>query len=1258
MHRDASPGDTVNGLVFRKPATGGLWGVWTPPSPEKKTKHHFGVLTSLKPKAKTKPPSTPFKAKPDKANRKPAPTGSSLSEFAQWPHPEARFPAKVERGLSHRGLDPDLARDLGFRHVTKGQSGLPLTAGVNPNGEWAMPSGLLCPGHLPSGELAGFQLKPDRPYGPKYLWLGDRGNGSSHIKYQGNTELPLARFGAPAGQTDEVWLCEGFLKPGIAHARLGRTFLGAAGGNFTSSPKQLRDHLKGVKRVIIAPDGGTNANPHVSGGLARLIDTLTRLDDVEVLIADWGQLWDKQAGDIDEIPERPENLLTVSQYWQTTVTEEGSPIGEKVLLSPMGNRSDTGDYRVLRFHRSLPKEVMQSVIGSVLDDWGADPMWSLGSVVIDGDNLPSPVVSDLYFGFRRSKTPVVIRFGGLELNYDSYLNRGSLTLSGGEVVSGRYFGDTPKLKTKLTVLRGRQGTGKTQSIRGMIDESLGVLAPTHRISLSGFLAEAFNCEQILDVCRWASPDSVNHLAGCVDSFWRYPESPESARVLQNSVVVLDETRQVLRHLLFGQTEVAKRRSTILDRLRFILVNAKHIIISDADITDLEVKIIAELGEVAPGDIAIYRSEYQPAAGRELVNHETTESILEAIRLSVAKGDRLWVSLTGQRVNSTLSTQTLERWLSRLFPEVSILRIDSESHGDKEHPAYQACSAITAAIDGNQVILASPTVSTGVSVPADIKFDRVFGIFTGVLHPEDTIQSLERVRCNAPREVYYATSARQHKNGNGATRGRAWLEGKNDNLHRALYYSLDDLSQAEDNLTTWTGRQSMGDWVNLAAAYAALENSLRSDYRQMGLSLLSYLGYEIESSGASGDTDNKNQVKEVKEQAITEHYERVAVAAQLTHEDADKLSQQTGYTQPERDALQRYRVLDSVGASQNPGQLGVPAVFATLAKDYDDRLISKYRLIYEILAANDVYRAISGLAPQARKDNRFLLDNSKAKLAALEEAGAYEALEQVGIGPIPDEAMEALTERYEEALQSPGCKQYLSSPGRGRKGKATVLRVWAETLGLTLTKTRKHNGAEYELTLDAPSWVEYVPSVEDPRVDGVSGYHFFDALLPLFRVWLAKDLGVLESIGETLRDTYPERVPAQTSGYQDYRKVLMSCRTYGDYTARLTPVERVIFESQTDVEADTWLAGIMAFDKIKPTRSFRWHGQVVPVMKPSGVFEVLRDITDVKQLAQVFPLKSLGTLHAFLACVGEETAARFRDLCCQLFVTGAYPVHQS
>ena len=164
------------------------------------------------------------------------------------------------------------------------------------------------------GNIIGYKFKNFSEKAPKYTWPSYKYEEQGKERIVNNYRLRVSEtkveapmqvaLAAPDDKT--VYYCEGYLKPLVASLKHGINVIGCDFGLY-SVETQLVETLRRFDKVVITPDAGTFANNNV---LARLQNDIEFLNKVkaehklicEVVIADWGQLWDKTGGgDIDEI---------------------------------------------------------------------------------------------------------------------------------------------------------------------------------------------------------------------------------------------------------------------------------------------------------------------------------------------------------------------------------------------------------------------------------------------------------------------------------------------------------------------------------------------------------------------------------------------------------------------------------------------------------------------------------------------------------------------------------------------------------------------------------------------------------------------------------------------------------------------------------------------------------------------------------------------------------------------------------------------
>jgi hypothetical protein len=167
----------------------------------------------------------------------------------------------------------------------------------------------------------------------------------------GEQPMGVAYPAIASGPANTVGTGEGFLKIQRAAHLVGMPFIGAAGGLF--SPKETKQALEDVQqvqgwaekpRITDYPDAGWKSNPHVARTTYRRVKLMESLG-YAVIMADWGQGYDKAVGDIDELT--PEQIAAIK-----LVSPKEAFASIPGLLSPIER---FGDWLTQQTKRLKPK---------------------------------------------------------------------------------------------------------------------------------------------------------------------------------------------------------------------------------------------------------------------------------------------------------------------------------------------------------------------------------------------------------------------------------------------------------------------------------------------------------------------------------------------------------------------------------------------------------------------------------------------------------------------------------------------------------------------------------------------------------------------------------------------------------------------------------------------------------------------------------------------------------------------------------------
>jgi Domain of unknown function (DUF3854) len=332
----------------------------------------------------------------------------------------------------------------------------------------------------------------------------------------------------------------------------------------------------------------------------------------------------------------------------------------------------------------------------------------------------------------------------------------SLTYEPNLILNQRYLGELSLPSSGLAFVKSPKGTGKTESLDKIVAGSIRVGRPiislTHRIQLGRHLCDRLGLTWISD----KDPVLGRRFVGlCIDSLWKL--NPENYR---NAILILDEIEQVIWHIL-NSTTCRQRRTEILKKLKqfinTVLSTGGLIIGLDADLSDRSIDYLLELieGEIKPKPW-ICENQYKPKENKTKVlfyDFTNPSRIVRQIEESLADGEKLYICADSR--DGTFSTTGLTQKLQKQFPTLRILCVDANTTSTLGHPAVGFVDSINEQITSWDVVICSPSVGSGVSIDIRGHFDKVFGIFIGVIPDWEARQALARLREPVERHVWCA-----------------------------------------------------------------------------------------------------------------------------------------------------------------------------------------------------------------------------------------------------------------------------------------------------------------------------------------------------------------------------------------------------------------------------------------------------------------------------------------------------------------------
>ncbi|MGE5659293.1 MAG: plasmid replication protein, CyRepA1 family [Actinomycetota bacterium] len=518
-----------------------------------------------------------------------------------------------------------------------------------------------------------------------------------------------------------------------------------------------------------------------------------------------------------------------------------------------------------------------------------------------------------------------------------------LTYSPDLELNCRYLPPLPIPTTaKLIAIKSPKGTGKTQLLEGIVkaarDRGQWVLVIGHRVRLVEALCQRFGLKYV----TWglgtgeASPQSENlhplpsHLPPypgfglCIDSL--HPRSQAQFRALDwsDGVVIIDEVEQVLWHALNSST-CTGQRVAILKSLKTLMQNvlggSGQVFVADADLSDLSIDYLKTLAGV-PLDPYVIVNNWQPGKEQAWTVYNyggaSPKQLLRDLEEHIRNGGKPFVCLSAQKPKSLWGTCNLEAYLREQFPQAKILRIDSESLADPDHPACGCMGRLDRVLPNYDIVLASPSLETGVSLELQGHFTSVWAIAVGVQSENSVRQALGRIRENLPRYIWAAVRG-LNPVGNGSTSipsllrsGERLTQLNIRLLQQSDFATLDDLEvgfQAE-SLLCWAkmavrlNRSMQRYRESVVAALAAEGHRIIEEEERRGGERLGDEGVMVPSVSPSAI---QAQITTVREQNYQAECEAVAEAQELSPREYRVLKRQVMKTATQRRSLRKYEL---------------------------------------------------------------------------------------------------------------------------------------------------------------------------------------------------------------------------------------------------------------------------------------------------------------------------------------------------------------
>ena len=369
------------------------------------------------------------------------------------------------------------------------------------------------------------------------------------------------------------------------------------------------------------------------------------------------------------------------------------------------------------------------------------------------------------------------------LDLEVYLARSkphtNLTIPAALTVNRRYLDKIPFPTSGLVGVKSAKGTGKTTALQAVVKQALNrnkpVLLITHRIQLGKFLCEKVGIKWGVGYKEWGIHNCKNIGSGsillpnikaseqdapttglCIDSIWKLNPSD-----WEGAIVILDEVEQSLWHLLHSTTCKDKRvkiLKSFQQLISTVLTTGGLVIAQDADLSDVSLEYIQKLAGIKLTPWVVV-NQWKPEKAWDVTFYDSPNPtpLIQQLELDLLAGRKCYVTTDSR--SGRYSSETIERYLKErldklrhLYPKTLI--VSSHTTNTPGHEAVDFVAAINQKIPEYDAVFVTPSLGTGISIDVQ-HFDRVYGIFQGVIPDSEARQALARVRDDVPRVVWCA-----------------------------------------------------------------------------------------------------------------------------------------------------------------------------------------------------------------------------------------------------------------------------------------------------------------------------------------------------------------------------------------------------------------------------------------------------------------------------------------------------------------------
>lgn len=508
----------------------------------------------------------------------------------------------------------------------------------------------------------------------------------------------------------------------------------------------------------------------------------------------------------------------------------------------------------------------------------------------------------------------------------------------------------------IIAIASAKGTGKTKFTGTLIQGTPKALLAGHRICLMRNLCERLNVDYRGDLDkaggRFFNGSAYTLRVGlCVDSLLAIDPTQ-----FHGCTLVIDEVVQVLRHLLTSSTcRKDGKLPALLARLHQLIQAADRVIVADADLNNAVLDYLRSLRDDSQ-PVYLIQNDYQPQGYKaDFIQCSNASAVIARLLKDLQQRQPGQVFFVA--TDSKAGSKTLGRLVRQLVGlRLRVLVLNSETSGGEIERAFIQNPDVL--IRNFDVIVASPSLATGVSIEAHGLVAKVYGLFYGASSTDaDIAQALGRVREPVDRIVW---CAQRGSNFSKVSRSTNPLELKSQlKLRTDTTVSLIRSQLREDIAEDYERYDWQSDpHLNLWSRISAEQNYSMLNLRDALLVRLRYEGHQVTVIDTASDTAAKLLIRQANAEIKQMDASEIAQAPALTLAEVELLKDKESLTPEERLALARFNLTDFYATEDVTSEL---ALWDNNGRRRGE-LLNLEALLYSNLA---IERDIKTLQKQAR-----------------------------------------------------------------------------------------------------------------------------------------------------------------------------------------------------------------------------------------------------------------------------------------------------